>query len=199
MKIPWKEGYDQPRQHIKKQRHYFVNKVLSSQGYGFSSGHYGCESWTVKKAECRRIDVFELWCWRRPLRVPWTARRSVLGVHWKDWCWSWNSSTLATWCKELTHLKRPWCWEGLGAGGGGDDRGWDGWMASLTWWTWVWVNSGSWWWAGRPGVLRFTGSQSRTRLSDWTELNWTDVITIVETFHFVKYLKGGRVQESLRT
>ena len=160
---------------------------------------YGCGSRTVKKAECRRIDVFELWCWRRPLRVPWTARRSVLGVHWKDWCWSWNSSTLATWCKELTHLKRPWCWEGLGAGGGGDDRGWDGWMASLTWWTWVWVNSGSWWWAGRPGVLRFTGSQSRTRLSDWTELNWTDVITIVETFHFVKYLKGGRVQESLRT
>ena len=84
-----------------------------------------------------------------------------------------NSNTLATWCKELTHLKRPWCWERLRAGGEGDDRGRDGWMASLTGWTWVWVNSGSWWWTGRPGVLRFMASQSRTRLSDWTELNWT--------------------------
>ena len=72
---------------------------------------------------------------------------------WKDWCWSWNSNTLATSCEELTHWKRPWCWERLGAGGEGDDRGWDGWMASLTWWTWVWVNSRSWWWTGRPGVL----------------------------------------------
>ena len=97
---------------------------------------------------------------------------SVLGVHWKDLCWSWNSNTLATWCEELTHWKRPWCWEGLGAGGEGDDRGSDGWMASPTRWTWVWVNSGSWWWTGRPGVLRFMGSQ-RVR-HDWaTELNWT--------------------------
>ena len=78
---------------------------------------YGCESWTIKKAEHWRIDAFELWCWIRLLRVPWTARRSnqsILkeispGVHWKDWCWSWNSDTLATWCKELTHLKRLWC------------------------------------------------------------------------------------------
>ena len=80
-------------------------------------------------------------------------------------------NTLATWCEKLTHLKRLWCWEGLGAGGEGDDRGWDGWMASLTRWTWVWVNSRSWWWTGRPGVLRFMGSQ-RVR-HDWaTELNW---------------------------
>ena len=97
---------------------------------------------------------------------------SVLGVLWKDWCWSWNSNTLATSCEELTYWKRLWCWEGFGAGGEGDDRGWDGWMASLTQWTWVWVNSGSWWSTGRPGMLRFMGSQSRTRLSDWTELNW---------------------------
>ena len=88
----------------------------------------------------------------------------------EDWCWSWNSNTLATRCKELTCLKRPWCWERLGAGGEGDDRGWDGWMASPTQRTWVWVNSGSWWWTGRPGVLPPMGSQSRTRLSDWTEL-----------------------------
>ena len=75
-------------------------------------------------------------------------------------------NTLATWCEELTHLKRPWCWERLKAGGEGDDRGWDDWMASLTQWTWVWVDSGSWWWTGRPGVL-----QSKTWLSDWTELS----------------------------
>ena len=96
-----------------------------------------------------------------------SQKRSVLGVPWKDWCWSWNSNTS---CDELTHWKRPRCWEGLGAGGEGDDRGWDGWMASLTRWTWVWVNSGSWWWTGRPGVLQFMGSQRAGH--DWaTELN----------------------------
>ena len=76
-------------------------------------------------------------------------------------------------CAELTQWKRPWCWEGLGAGGEGDDRGWDGWMASPTQWTWVWVNSRSWWWTGRPGVLRFMGSQ-RVGHNWATELNWTD-------------------------
>ena len=100
-----------------------------------------------------------------------SLRRSVLGVHWKDWCWSWNSNTLAS-CKELTHWKRPGCWEGLGAGREGDDRGWDGWMASPTRWTWVWINSGSWCWTGRPGVLWFMVLQNQTRLSNWTELNW---------------------------
>ena len=138
-------------------------------------------SWTVKKANCQTIDAFELWCWRKLLRVPWMARRSnlsiikrsVLGVHWKDWCWSWNSNTLATSCEELTHWKRPWGWEGLGAGGEGDDRGWDGWMASLTWWAWVWVNSGCWWWAGRPGVLWFMGLQ-RVGHNWATELSWTE-------------------------
>ena len=99
-------------------------------------------------------------------------RRPVLGVDWKDWCWGWNSNTSATSCEELTHWKRPWCWEGLRAGGDGDDWGWDGWMASPTQWTWVWVNSGSWWWTGRPGMLRFMGSQRVGH--DWvTELNWT--------------------------
>ena len=91
-------------------------------------------------------------------------------MHWKDWCWSWSSNMLATWCEELTHWKRPWCWERLRAGGEGDNRGWDSWMASLTQWTWIWVSSGSWWWTGRPGVLQSNGSQSRTWLSNWTEL-----------------------------
>ena len=121
---------------------------------------YGRKSCIIKKAEHWRIDAFELRCWRRLLRVPWTARRSnqsILkispGCFWKDWCWSWNSNTLVTWCKELTHWKRPWCWERLKAGGEGDDRGWDGWMASPTQWTWVWASSGSWWWTGKPGML----------------------------------------------
>ena len=84
--------------------------------------------------------------------------RSALGFLWREWCW--NSNTLANSCEELTHWKRFWCWEGLGAGGEGNDRGWDdGWMASLTRWTWVWVNSGSWWWIGRPGMLQFMGLQ----------------------------------------
>ena len=131
-------------------------KVCLVKAMVFPVVMYGCESWTVKKAEHRRLDAFELWCWRRLLRVP---RRSALGFLWREWCWSWNSSTLATSCKGLTHWKRLWCWEGLGAGGEGDDRGWDGWMASLTQWMWVWVNSGSLWWTGKPGVLRFMGSQ----------------------------------------
>ena len=138
---------------------------------------YGCDSWTMKKAECRRTDAFELWCCRRLLRVPWTARRfsqsilkeissgcSLEGLR------SWNSNTLATWCKELSHWKRPWCWERLRAGGEGDDRGWAGW----TQWTWVWVNSGSWWWTGRPGMLWFMELQRVGH--DWpTELNWTEL------------------------
>ena len=119
-------------------------------------------------------------------------RRSALGVLWKDWCQSWNSSTLSTSCEGLTHWKRLWCWEGLGAGGEGDDRGWDGWMASPTQWTWVWVNSGSWWWTGRPGMQQFMGSQ-RVR-HDWvTELNWTDVEKYYEAINgFSKLVMTAR-------
>ena len=100
-------------------------------------------------------------------------KRSALGFLWKEWCWSWNSSSLATSCEELTHWERLWWWEGLRAGGKGDDRGWDGWMASLTRWTWVWVNSGSWWWTGRPGCCNSWGRKE----SDTTEqLVWSDLI-----------------------
>ena len=94
--------------------------------------------------------------------------------------------SLAASCEELTHWKRHWCWEGLGAGGKGDDRGWDGWMASPTQWTWVWVNSGGWWWTGRPGVLRFMGSQRVGH--DWaTELNW-----VTNTHASFKYYRNLR-------
>ena len=101
-------------------------------------------------------------------------RKSVLNIHWKDWYWSWNSNTLATWCEELTHLKRPWCWGRLKAGGEGDDRGRDGWMASPTQWTWVWANSGSWWWTGKPGMLQSMRSQ-RVGHNWANELNWTEL------------------------
>ena len=97
-------------------------------------------------------------------------RKSVLNILWKDWCWSWSSNTLATWCKELTHWKRPWCWERLKAWEG-DDRGWDGWMASLTQWTWVWTSFGSCWLTEMPGMLLSMGSERTGH--DWaTELNW---------------------------
>ena len=141
---------------------------------------YGYESCTIKKAEHQKTDAFDLWCWRRLLRVPWTARisnQSILKeispkyIHWKDWCWSWNSNTLATWCEELTHWKRPSCRERLKAGGEGDDRGWDGWTASTTRWTWVWAISRSWWWTWRPAMGRAHGPQGVWH--HWvTELNW---------------------------
>ena len=137
---------------------------------------YGCKSWTVKRLSAKELmllncgvgeDSRESFGLQDPTSPFW--RRSALGFLWKE---SWNSSTLATSCEDLTHWTRLWCWEGLGAGGEGDDRGWDGWMASPTQWTWVWVNSGSWWWTGRPGVLRFMGWQRVGH--DWaTELNWT--------------------------
>ena len=98
-------------------------------------------------------------------------RKSVLNIHQKDWCWSWSANTLATWCEELTHWQRPWCWKRLKAGGERDDRGWDGWMTSLAQWTWVLVNSRSWWWTVRPSMLQSRGSQRVGH--DWaTELNW---------------------------
>ena len=101
-----------------------------------------------------------------------SEKKSSLSIHWKDWCWSWSCSILDTWCKELTHWKRPWWWERLKAGRKGGDRGWDGWMASPTRWTWVWISSRSWWWTGKPGVLQSKGSQ-RVR-HDWvTELKWS--------------------------
>ena len=95
----------------------------------------------------------------------------MLNIHWKDWCWSWNSNTLTTWCEELTPWKRLWCWERLKAGGEGDEREWDGWMASLPWWTWVWASSESSWWTGKPGMLQSMGSQ-RVGPDLAIELNW---------------------------
>ena len=137
-----------------------------------------CESWTIKKAECRRIDAFELWCWRRLLRVPWTARRSNQSILKEiNPEYSLEGLMLKLKLQYFGHLmRRADSLEKtlmLGKTEGRrrrDDRGWDGWMASPTWWTWVWVNSGSWWQAGRPGGLQSMGSQSQTQLSEWPEL-----------------------------
>ena len=139
---------------------------------------YGCESWTVKKAEHRRIDAFELWCWRRLLRVPSIARKSnqsILkeispGCSLEGLMLKLKLQYFGHLMQRVDSLERLWCWEGLGAGREGEDR--DGWMASPTRWTWVWVNSRSWWWTGRPGVLRFMESQ-RVWHNWGTELNWT--------------------------
>ena len=182
MLIPWKKRYDKPRQHIKKQRHHFVDQSPYSQSYGFSSSHVKMweldhkESWALKN-----------WCFRtvkleRTLESP-LACKEIKPVHPKgnqSWIFTGRTdaetealNTLATWCEELIHLKSPWCWERLKTGGERDNRGWDGWMASLTQWTWVWANSGSWWLTGNPGMLQSMRSQ-RIR-HDWaTELNWTD-------------------------
>ena len=158
---------------ILKSRHYFANKGLSSQSCGFWELNYK-ESWVPKN----------WWFWtvllEKTLENPLDCKE-IQPVHPKGnqpWIFIGRTdaeaetlNTLATWGEELTHLKRPWCWERLKAGGEGDDRGWDGWMASPTWWTWVWASSRSWWWTGKPGVLQSTGLQRVVH--DWeTELNW---------------------------
>ena len=152
-------------------------KVHLVQAMVFPVVMHECESWTTKKAECQRIDAFELRCWRRVLWIPWTARRSKQSIlkgistvcSLEGQCWSWNCNTLATWREELTHLKRPWCWERWGQEKKGttEDE-----MVRWHQWTWVWVNFGSWWWTGRSGMLRLMGSQ-RVRHHWATELKHT--------------------------
>ena len=155
---------------------------------------YGCESWTIKKAECQRIDAFELWCWRRLLRVPWTARRSNQSLlkeispecSLKGLMLKLKLQYLATFWEELTPWKRPWCWERLRAGEG-DNRGWDGWMASPTQWRWIGVNSRSWWWTRRPGIMHSMWSQRVGH--DWlTELSWTALQWFVGFCHTTAWI-----------
>ena len=174
MLAPWKESYGQPRQHIKKQRHYFVSKSPSSQGYGFSV-MYGCENWTIKKAEHWRIDSFELWCWRRLIRDPWTARRSNQSMlkEISPGC-SLEGLMLKLKRQYFGHLMRGADSFGktlmLGKIEGRRRRGWQRmrWLDGHE--TWVWVNSGSWLWTGSPEVLWFMGLQRVGH--DWvTKLN----------------------------
>ena len=188
MLTSWKKSYDQPRQHIKKQRHYFPNKDPSSQSYDFSNSHVRIweldykESWAAKN-----------WCFwtvvlEKTLESPLDCKK-MQPVHPKgDQSWIFigrtddkaeNSNTLATWCKELTQWKRPCCWERLKAGGEGDDKGWDGWTASPTWWTWVWASCRSWWWTGKPGCSLWGCKVGHNWL---TELDWYHTYIPHKTF-----------------
>ena len=156
-----------------------VTKVCLVKAMVFPVVTYGFESWTIKKTEHRRIDAFKLRFWEKTLQSPLDCKEITpvnpkgnqlwIFIHWKDW----NPNTLATWCKEPTYWKRAWYWERLRARREGDDRGWDGWMASPTQWTWIWVGSGKWWWTRRPGVLQYMESQ-RVRHNWAAELNWAE-------------------------
>ena len=185
MLASWKKSYDQPRQHIKKQRHYFANKGPSCQSYGFSSGHVWMweldykESWVPKN-----------WCfWTVVLEKTLESHldsKEIQPVHPKgNQSWIFIGRMLKLKLQifgSLTQLKRPWCWERLKAGGEGDDRGWDGWMASPTQWTWVWVSSRSRWWTGKPSRLQSMGLQRI--IHDWaTEVNWTELRRHINRTH----------------
>ena len=160
---------------------------------------YGCESWTIKKAEHRRIDAFELWCWRRLLRVPWTVRRSnhsalkdinpgcsLEGMMLKLKLQYFGHFKRRVDSLEKTDAGRDWGQEEKGTT---EDE-----MASPTWWTWIWVNSGSWWWTGRPGMLQFMGSQRVGH--DWTtELNWGTRDQIANICWIME--KGGEFQKNI--
>ena len=164
-----------------------MKKVRLVKAMVFPVVMYGCKSWTIKKAECRRIDAFELRRWRRLLRVPWTARRSNQSIL-KEICPEYSLEGLmlklklqyfVAWCEEeLAHRKRPWCWERLKAGEEGANRGWDGWMASLTQRTWVWASSRIWWWTGRPGMLHAVCgvTKSPTRPRNWIEMTAIEMV-----------------------
>ena len=137
-------------------------KVCIIKAMVFLVWMYRWESWTIKKAELQRTDAFKLWCWRRLLRVPWKVRRSnrsmVKEIN-PEYSLEGLMLKLATWCKQLTHWKRPWCWETLKAEGEEGNRGWDGWMVSPIRWRWTWGNSGRWWGTGKPGRLQSMGLQ----------------------------------------
>ena len=178
MLTPWKESYDQPRQYIKKQRHYFANKAPVVM--------YGCESWAIKKAEDRRIDAFELWCWRRFFRVPWTARRSNQSILKKiSPEYSLEGLMLKLKLQYFGHLmQRAGFLEKTlmlrkTEGKRRRSRGWDGWMASPTHWTWVWVSSWSWWWIGKPCVLQSMGLDTTEQLN-WTELKYFTILCFLQ-------------------
>ena len=169
-----------------------LTKVCLVKALVFPVVMHGCESWTLRKAKCRRIDAFELWCWRRFLRVSWTARRSNQSIL-KEISpeSSFKRLVLKLKLQYFGHLTRKTdsfektlirgMIEGGRERGQGDNRGWDCWMVSLTQWTWAWVSSGSWWWTGKPGMLQSMGSQRGRH--DWaTELNWTERCSNVSYF-----------------
>ena len=165
MLAPWKKTYDKPRQHIKKQRHHFADKDPYSQSCVFSSSHVQMWDLDHRKGWVPKNWRFQIVVLEKTLESPLDSKiKSVNSKGNQPWIFigrtdAESSNTLAPWSEELTHRKRPWCWERLRAGGEGDNRGWDGWMASPTQWTWIWANSGRQWRTGNPGMLQSTESQ----------------------------------------
>ena len=177
MIAPWEKSYEKPRQHIKKQRHYFAIKGVSSQSYGSSRSHV----W-MWELDCEESWAPKNWCFwtvvlKKTLESPLDCKE-IKPVNPKG-NQSWiligridaEAETPMLWPPDVKHwlIWRPWCWERWKAGGEEDDRGWDGWMASPTRWTWVWASCRSWWWTGKPGMLQSMGSDMTEGL-DWTEL-----------------------------
>ena len=162
MLAPWKKSCHKPRQHDVNRDITLPTKVHLVKVMVFPVVMYGCENWTIDKAEHWRNYAFDLWCWRRLLRIPWTVKRSRQAIL-KEISLEYSLKGLMLKLKlqyfghlmrrQSGHWKRPWCWERSKAGGEGDDRGWDGWMTSPTQWTWVWASSGRWWWTAKPGML----------------------------------------------
>ena len=182
MLAPWERSLTNLDSLLKSRDITLSTKVHLVKARVFSAAMYGCDSWTMKKAEHQRIDAFEVWCWRRLLRVPWTARWSKQSIL-RDISPKYSLEGLMLKLKlqyfghqykELTYWKRPWCWERLGAGGEEDDRRWDGWMVSLPQRTWVWANSWRQWRTGKPGLLQSMGSQRAGH--DWVT-EWFEVKT----------------------
>ena len=167
-----------------------LTKVFIVKAMVFPVVMYGCESWTIKKADHQRIDAFELWWWRlsRLLRVPWRSNQFMLkeispGCSLEGLMLKLKLQYFGHVMQRTDSLEKTWCWERLKAGGEGGNRGWDGWMALLTQWTWAWVNSRSWWWTGKPGVLQSMGLQRVGH--NW--VNWTDhVVTYVKISFLLK-------------
>ena len=165
---------------ILKSRDIALSKVRLVKAMVFPVVMYGCESWAIKKAECRRIDAFELWCWRR-LESPLDCKeiQPVYPKGNQSWIFirrtDAETETPILWPSHAKSwlIGKDWCWEGLGAGGEGDDKGWGDWMASPTRWTWVWVNSGSWWW--KQGALACCNSWGRKESDASERLNWTEL------------------------
>ena len=178
---PWRKSYDQLRQHIKKKRHYFAYKVHLVKAIVFPEVMYGWE------LDYKESCVQKNWCFwtvvlEKTLESPLDCNeiRPVNPKGNQSWIFIRRTdadietpNTLATWCEELTHWKRLWCWKRLKAGREGNDRGWDGWMALPTWWAWVWASSGIWWWTGMSDILQSMGLH-RLRHNWGTELNWID-------------------------
>ena len=182
MLTPWKENYTNLDSILKSRDITLPTKVHLVKAMVFPVVMHGCESLTVKKAEHQKIDAFELWGWRRLLRFPWIARRSNQsflkeispGCSLEGLMLKLKLQYFGHLMQRVNSLEKTMMLGGIGGRRRGDDRWWDGWMASPTQWTWLWVNSGSWWWTGKPGMLRFMGLQ-RVGYNWETELKWTEL------------------------